>query len=194
MKSLNVVFTGKEKVAVMEEPVEPLGPEEVLFAAEKSLISTGTELSCLKGLFDAGTNWSGWVQYPFHPGYSMAAKVVEVGKGVNGIQKGDRIACIANHAQFFKFSPEPADSPKGQSRQWSKIPEGVSDEDATFMSLACTAQLGVRRAELELGETVGLIGAGVLGQLTAPHLTAFVARKVIVIDPVQMRLDIANAH
>jgi threonine dehydrogenase-like Zn-dependent dehydrogenase len=120
----------------------------------------------------------------------MAARVTEVGKEVAGLKAGDRIVYNAPHSQFFKFKPLPA----YQAQSWVKIPEGVSDEEAPWYGLACTTQLGVRRANLQLGERVGIIGAGLLGQLVTQYLHAFGARKIIVIDPVQMRLDMAKAH
>ena len=49
------------------------GEGEVRCRADVSLISTGTEGACLRGVFDPGTNWADWVRYPFRPGYSMAA-------------------------------------------------------------------------------------------------------------------------
>jgi 2-desacetyl-2-hydroxyethyl bacteriochlorophyllide A dehydrogenase len=169
---------------VREEILTPPEAGEVLCAAEKSLISIGTESYCLRGVFDPGTNWAAWVNYPFRPGYSMAARVVAVGQGVTGLQEGDRVAGWIEHQQFFKASP----------RQLHPIPAGISAEEATWSVLACTTQLGVRRAQLQLGETVGVIGLGMLGQLVTQYLAVAGARKIIAIDPVQSRLDTAKAH
>ena len=184
MKSLYVVFPEKGKVEVREESVAPPGPGEVLCAAEKSLISIGTETYCLQGVFDPGTNWGKWVQYPFRPGYSMAARVVAVGQDVVGLREGDRVGVWTTHQQFFKIQPQEA----------HLLPEGISDEDATWLSLACTTQLGVRRAELRLGETVGVVGLGMLGQLVVQYLVLSGARKIVAIDLVRSRLDVARAH
>jgi threonine dehydrogenase-like Zn-dependent dehydrogenase len=62
------------------------------------------------------------------------------------------------------------------------------------MILAVTTQLGVRRAELKLGETVGVIGLGILGQLVVQYLELSGARKIIAIDPVGSRVEFATAH
>ena len=184
MKSVYIVFPEPNKIEVREETVSPPEPGEILCAAEKSLISIGTESYCLRGVFDPGTNWAAWVKYPFRPGYSMAARVVAVGEGVTGLKEGDRIAAWIEHQQFFKLRPEQA----------YPIPEGISDEEATWAILACTTQLGVRRAQLQLGETVGVVGLGMLGQLVTQYLAVAGARQIIAIDPVQSRLDRAKAH
>ena len=184
MKSQYVVFPEPGKVEVWEEDVTPPGPGEVLCAAQKSLISIGTETYCLRGVFDPGTNWGEWVQFPFRTGYSMAARVVAVGKGVSGLKEGDRVAGWIVHQAYFKAKPE----------QLNPVPDGVSDEEATWNCLAVTTQLGVRRAGLALGENVGVVGLGMLGQLVVQYLVLSGARKIVAIDPVQSRLDMAKAH
>jgi len=185
MKSKNVIFTDKEKVEVWEEEVKPLGPDEVLCASQKSLISTGTESRCLLGIFDPETNWKDWVHYPFHPGYSMAGKVLEVGKDVKGLKAGDKVwAPGIPHVQYFTI----------QASQCLPLPSGVSDEDATWSNLACTTQLGTRRAELKLGENVGIVGLGILGQLVTQYVKVLGARRVIVMDTFPKRLEMAKAH
>jgi len=184
MKSLYIVFPGPGKVEVREEDVSPLGPGEVLCAAEKSLISIGTETYCLRGVFDPGTNWAEWVKFPFRPGYSMAARVVAVGEDVTGFREGDRVGVWGPHQQVTNVRAE----------EVRPLPEGISFEDATWSALACTTQLGVRRAELQLGETVGVVGLGMLGQLVVQYLLLSGARKIIAIDLVQSRLEVAKAH
>lgn len=184
MQSLYVVFPEKEKVEVRQETMPPPEPGELLCAAEKSLISIGTESYCLRGVFDPGTNWAEWVKYPFRPGYSMAAHVVAVGKGVTGLREGDRIAAWVEHQQYFKIQPQQA----------HPIPVGISAEEAAWAVLACTTQLGVRRAQLQLGESVGVVGLGMLGQLVVQYLAVAGARKIIAIEPLQNRLDTARDH
>jgi threonine dehydrogenase-like Zn-dependent dehydrogenase len=139
---------------------------------------------CLRGIFDPGTNWGEWVQYPFRPGYSMAARVVAVGEGVTGLKEGDRVAGWVVHQQFFTASPA----------QLYPVPDSVSDEEATWNCLAVTTQVGVRRAQHTLGESVAVVGLGMLGQLVVQYLVLSGARQIIAIDPVQNRLDMAKAH
>ena len=184
MKSLYVVFPEAGKVEVREETLGAPGSGEILCVAEKSLVSTGTETFCLQGVFDPGTNWLDWVQYPFRPGYSMAARIAAVGKGVKGMKEGDRIACWRSHDGAFIADPANV----------YPVPDGVSAEEATWNCLATTTQVAVRRAGHVLGETVGVVGMGQLGQLVVQYLLLSGARKVIALDAVQSRLDMAKAH
>jgi threonine dehydrogenase-like Zn-dependent dehydrogenase len=184
MKSIYLVFPEAGKVDVREEDISSPGKGEVLCQAEKSLVSIGTEMSCLRGLFDPGTNWEEWVQFPFRPGYSMAARVAAVGRDVSHLQEGDRVVGWVVHQQFFKATPQ----------QLYPVPAAVSDEEATWSTLAVTTQLGVRRAQHTLGENVAVVGLGMLGQLVVQYVALSGARQIIAIDPVQSRLDMAKAH
>ncbi|MBC7078052.1 MAG: zinc-binding alcohol dehydrogenase [Synergistales bacterium] len=184
MKSVYVYFPEPNKVNVGEEEVSAPREGEILCQAEKSLISIGTETYCLRGVFDPGTNWASWVKYPFRPGYSMVGRVIDVGPGVKGCRVGDRVLASAPHQQFFKTTPE----------RINLVPESLSSEEATWGTLACTTQLAVRRAELALGETVGVVGLGMLGQLVVQYLWVAGARKIIAVDTIQSRLEVAKAH
>ena len=106
MKSIYVVFPEAGCVALGEEQVPAPGPKEILCQASASLISTGTELNCLAGRFDPGTNWASMVRYPFRPGYSMVARVIATGKDVAGIKEGDRIHSRTPHQQYFTLPAE----------------------------------------------------------------------------------------
>lgn len=185
-KYRSIVFPDRGRVEVRELAecdVGKPGPHEIRCRARTSLISTGTETFCLDGTFDDGTFWQEWVQYPFLPGYSMTADVEAVGEAVTGISVGDRVATSTPHEEVFLAAAGEA----------VVVPDDVSDDQACWASLACTTQLGVRRAGLELGETAVVVGLGVLGQLVVQYLRLSGARRIIAIDPVPARLELARA-
>lgn len=196
MKSKYIVYPRPEEVAVWEEEIEPPQEGEILCQAEKSLISIGTELHCLRGQTDPGTNWFDWVKYPFRPGYSMVGRVLAVGPGVTHIKEGDRLANYGLHQQYYKVQVQHLekryDIPVGIDVY--VLPDGVSSEDGTWRSLAVTTQSAVRRADFQFGETVGVVGLGMLGQLVTQYLSAAGARRVITIDPAAQRLELARRH
>jgi len=187
--SLQVWFEAKDRVAVRTEhiPDEP-GRGQVLLRCNRTLISTGTELTCLQSNFEGGTNWADWVKYPFAPGYSWAGEVVAVGSGVNAFKPGDRIALRHSHQQHVLTDAEVL------SERAVRIPEGVSDEEATWFGISKIVQNGVRRAEIRLGDSVVIIGLGILGQLAVQYAHLCGARDVIAVDPAGARLEVASQH
>ena len=94
-------------------------------------------------------------------GYSAAGTAIEVGAGVSGIKPGDRVAIAgggaANHAEI-DVVPGLLCAP---------IPAGVSFEDASFATLGAIAMHGFRRADVQVGSRVAVIGLGLVGQLAA---------------------------
>jgi len=99
-------------------------------------------------------------------GYSAAGTVVEVGEGVTNFRPGDRVACAgvgyASHAEVLSV-------PRNLC---VRLPESVGFDAAAFGTLGAIAMQGVRLAELTLGETVVVIGLGLIGQLTVQLLKA----------------------
>ena len=183
MESVNIVFTDKERVEVRREPAPEAPPGGLLVRSRTSLISTGTECICYRGDMDAGSHWAGWVRHPFYPGYSNVGEVVAVGAGAEGFDIRDRVFSSSSHRQYTAVGGGAV-----------KIPDGVSDASAAWSKLATIAQTGVRRAELQMGVRVAVIGAGPIGQLLTQYVRLMGAAEVIVIDTVQSRLDVAQDH
>jgi predicted dehydrogenase/threonine dehydrogenase-like Zn-dependent dehydrogenase len=99
-------------------------------------------------------------------GYSAAGIVVDVGDDVTEFRAGDRVACAgagyASHAEVLSV-------PKNLC---VRLPDGVSFEAGAFGTLGAIALQGVRLAEPTLGESVVVIGLGLLGQITVQLLKA----------------------
>jgi len=185
MQSLNVFFTGQHQVEAWPESVREPELGEVVVQAQKTLISTGTESIALARQFEAGSSWDQFIaQYPFSPGYSLVGRVVMVGRGVQGVREGDRVGVRAPHRQYVVTSAD----------RLYPIPDQVGDEEATWFGIANIVQNGVRRAEHALGETVVVIGLGMLGQLVVQYVRLLGACEVIAIDPAERRLELACAH
>jgi predicted dehydrogenase/threonine dehydrogenase-like Zn-dependent dehydrogenase len=111
-------------------------------------------------------------------GYSAAGVVVGVGEEVDGFAIGDRVACagagIANHAELI-------DVPVNLV---ARVPDGVDLADAATVTLGAIALQGIRRAAPTLGEAVGVIGLGIIGQLTVQMLRANGCRALVTdLDP-----------
>ena len=127
---------------------------------------------------------------PSAPGYSSAGTVIAVGEGVADIRPGDRVACAgAGHAVHAEFACIPRLLLARIPSHSDSTPE-VSFEDAAATTVGAVALHGVRTADVKLGDIVGVIGLGLLGQLTVQILKAAGCRVVgMDIDP--GRVDLA---
>ena len=118
---------------------------------------------------------------PLPLGYCNVGQVIAVGKGVTEFQVGDRVACNGNHAEVVCV-------PKNLV---AKIPDGVTDEQAAFTVIGSIGLEGVRLFKPELGETVVVIGLGLIGLIVAQLLRANGCR-VIGVEFDQAKLDLAK--
>ncbi|HEX6507528.1 MAG TPA: bi-domain-containing oxidoreductase [Chloroflexota bacterium] len=121
---------------------------------------------------------------PMALGYSCAGTVIEVGAGITDIEVGDRVACAgagAAHAEIASVGRNLV----------TRLPEGVDVEAGAFATLGAIALQGMRLAEVQLGETVAVIGLGLLGQLTVQMLRA-AGCVVVGMDILEARADLAR--
>lgn len=144
-----VLFVQAGKAAIEPAPIPTPGPTDVLIRTRVSLISPGTERAFFLGLPNTTDN------YPQPAGYCNIGEVVACGNEVTGWQPGDRVATNGHHAAYVLVD----------AAHCHRIPNGLSDEEATFFNLASIALQGVRKARIELGESVAVLGAGLIGLL-----------------------------
>jgi len=93
---------------------------------------------------------------PLPLGYCNVGRVLEVGAGVSAFAVGDRVASNGAHAEIVCV-------PK---HLCAKIPDAVSDEQATFTVLSSIGLQGIRLASPTLGEKLVVFGAGLIGLVT----------------------------
>ncbi len=202
--------SGELKVA--EVPAPRAGAGGLLVATRASLISSGTERQLIElakaslagkaiarpdlvrrvirnlrrdGLAPTIEKVFAKLDTPIPLGYSLAGETLEVGRGVSCFRVGDHVACagagFANHAEINTV-------PKNLA---VRIPDGVDDEDASFVTLGAIALQGVRQAQLTLGERVVVMGLGLIGLLTVQLLKANGCR-VLGFDPNESRAALAQ--
>jgi predicted dehydrogenase/threonine dehydrogenase-like Zn-dependent dehydrogenase len=91
-------------------------------------------------------------------GYSCAGEVIAVSEDVEDLKPGDRVACGgqgASHAEVVSVL----------RNLCVKIPDAVPYEEACFTTLGAIAMQGLRQANVTFGESVVVIGLGLVGQL-----------------------------
>jgi len=99
---------------------------------------------------------------PLPLGYCNVGKVVALGKGVTEFSVGDRVASNGNHAEYVCV-------PKNLV---AKIPGNVTDEEAAFTVIGAIGLQGIRLLNPTFGETIVVVGLGLIGLITAELLLA----------------------
>jgi predicted dehydrogenase/threonine dehydrogenase-like Zn-dependent dehydrogenase len=199
------VRNGEMKIADIPDPMAK--PGYVLIANARSVISAGTEKMAMdlakksllgkaldrpdhvrrvvqklkqEGFFNTLAQVTERLDEPMSMGYSSAGVVLTCGAGVQEFKPGDRVASNGPHAGIVCV-------PK---HLCAHVPENVSSDQAAFAVLGAIALQGVRLSKLQLGETVLVIGLGLIGQITVALLKASGCR-VIGTDPDSAKCELA---
>jgi threonine dehydrogenase-like Zn-dependent dehydrogenase/predicted dehydrogenase len=174
---------------VVDLPIPAVKRGQLLITTTQSLISAGTE----RMLVEFGK--AGWIEkarqqpdkvhmvldkiktdglqptikavfnkldQPLPLGYCNVGRVSEIGKGVVGFEVGDRVISNGKHAEVVCVP----------INLCAKVPDSVSDEEASFTVLGAIALQGIRLAQPTLGETVVVTGLGLIGLVTIQLLRA----------------------
>ena len=182
MRYRRIVFKGPRRVEIEGDELPEPSSNQLLTKTLMTLISTGTELTILSGDYPKGSVWNNITKYPVVPGYSNCGVVEEIGPDVQEIKVGDRVSSTAPHAEYAIVREDHA----------VKVPDDVSDEEATFGTLSAIVMNSVRLANIKLGESVIVVGVGILGQLACQFSRLCGGYPIIAIDLSQRRLEIAR--
>ena len=182
MRFRRIVFKAPKEVDIEEAEIPELPEDHILVKTHATLISTGTELTMLSGEYPKESVWDKITRYPVFPGYSNCGIVEKIGRNVKKFKVGDRVSSTAPHAEYAIVREDRA----------VKVPDEISDEEATFGTLSATVMNSVRLADIKLGETVIVVGAGILGQLACQFSRLCGGFPVIAIDLSERRLKIAK--
>ena len=145
MKNLYVHHAPGEPTQLAEQDIAPLKDDEILIKTTKSLVSVGTELAWLRENGIRGGS-----------GYASVGEVVDAGKNATRFKRGDRVVTGCNHAQYGVIA---------NNSQAYRLPEGVSDLQATYLALGGVAMYIASRSDISIGRTVIVVGQGTVGQL-----------------------------
>lgn len=202
-----IVIEGPYDVQIRDVDIPKPGPGMLLVKTELSGVSAGTEMMLYRGSYPNFKlkKWEQWAAYPVLPGYELVGTVVEIGEeakeegGAGGIDSlgpasaviktttadfkvGDKVVCLGEHAEYVCIPAELA----------TKVADNVSPEDATLAILGTTSMHGLHRSKVEYGDTVAIIGMGVLGFLAMQHAKNAGTRRVIAMDLDDARLAVAK--
>lgn len=162
MKSIMAI---NGKIEIVEQQIPDLAPAYVLVKTKYTAISPGTEMLLLRNS----------INNSLRLGYSAVGEVVEVGDQVENAEVGDIVACYGapyvGHSSYLHV-------PKTLI---TKVPAHIPMQYAAFAAHGTIAIHAIRKAKLQFGETVAIVGLGVLGQMIAKICNA-AAYEVIAYD------------
>jgi L-iditol 2-dehydrogenase len=204
MKAVRVEADGS--IAAVELPEPSVGPGEALLETRISGIC-GSDLLDWYVRRKAGTVL----------GHEVAGVIREVGPGVTEFRPGDRVAphhhapclscaaCAAGryvHCAEWRHSRlEPGGMaelvriPAGNlARDTLRIPDAVSDEEASFVEPLATVVKAMRRARFSKGQSLLVVGLGPAGQLAIRLARTLGASRIVGADRVASRLELAAAE
>ena len=189
MKAL--IFDQPNKPVVTDIQMPTLGDNEVMIRSRRVGICH-SDYELLSG------NYIIPISYPVTPGHEWVGEVVEVGRNVKGLQRGDRVVgeCVIRTPErihHFGFSMDGANREYFAARpEWlHKLPDGVDDaKGALIEPFTCGYYAVLRHGGVDASQTVVVSGGGTIGLVSAAAAIGMGA-KVIVVDPVPLRRDIA---
>lgn len=174
----------------------PTSPTTIAVRTHWSGISFGTEFAVLSGKLD-------WGPFPLTTGYMGAGVVTQVGAEVTGFEVGDRVYYRRNQELLHASTGEQINCAAGVHSSVAvldptgdhgadHIPDNVPDDIASMFVLPAVGLTGVNQAEVGVGDTVVVIGVGMIGLAVVAAAVARGAR-VLAVDIRDESLKVAEA-
>lgn len=165
-----MALVGREggRFALEDIVTAPIGPTDVGVRTTWSGVSIGTEFAALSGKLDYGT-------FPMTTGYMGVGIIEQVGSEVAGFSVGDRVYYGQNNELRTRADDEKITcasgvhasvavvDPLGAGMGGALVPDGVPDDVASMFVIPAVGLLGVDMAEVTVGASVVVIGAGPVG-------------------------------
>ena len=207
------ILIRKGKPDLVEVPLPTINNNEILVKLHYSALSPGTEIKSIGSTADSllvkavknpqkiisgfkllkkkGFTLTNEIisqkGFDYHPiGYSAAGEIIALGKNVTSFSLGDKVACAgakyAFHSEYICI-PE---------KLCVHVPNSLSLEKASTVTLGAIALQGIRRANPTMGENVLVLGLGIIGQLTS-QLLRLNGCNVFGLDLDKKRVDLAKS-
>lgn len=182
MKNKRILFTAPSVAELLDCEMPVAAPGEAVVRLERSTISAGTERANLVGNPNVSPKFGPITTFPRASGYSSAGVVVEVGEGVEGLAVGDRVACSwSSHTKYCAL----------KSKNVHKLPDSVGYDSAALIHISTFPMAAIRKCGLEFGESVVIMGLGVLGIVGVKLARAAGAVPIVAVDPVAEKREYA---
>ena len=192
-KGQRLVLTPTGQIEIEEFEVPAPASNQLLVRTRLTQVSAGSEMNGIR----ARRNASPAEQAAFKPqglGYTAIGVVEAVGSEIDQVAVGDRVLCSGNHATHWLVTPELKAGEVAIPQQYSvqKLPDDLTDIEIAFCVLGDIALHGVRRAQIQIGESVAVHGLGVVGLMALQLCRLVGAHPLIGVDMVEERLELAR--
>lgn len=178
MEKYQIIFTDRRQAEYLKVDLKEVAENEALVETEFSVISGGTERACIMGMPNTASD-----HFPKRLGYCSIGYIRQIGSCVKDFAVGDRVLVYHGHHTNINVVPT------------SKLTKVANDElpslDAAFVIIASMGLGGVRRLEIEIGESAMVMGLGLLGLFSVQFCRLNGAYPVIAADPNPSRRELA---
>ena len=169
---------GFGNIQLEEVPMPEINARQIRVETDTTLISRGSELFRRYIREDAVP--------PSIMGYSLTGIVDAVGAEVTGYQVGERVMVVAPHAQYVVAEPNATDG------RIVSLFDDVSFEAGTFLPLATSAVAWSDSSGVKAGDTVVVLGQGLVGSLMMQVLRGYNPERIITVDALPLRCELST--
>ena len=169
---------GLHNIVIEEVETPVVSATEVLIKSARTLISRGSEIGARytkTEAIDAAIM-----------GYSQAGIVASVGTEVSSYSVGERVAAVRPHAEYVVVDLA------GHANEIIALPDGVSTEAATFWPLTTSSVSWMRESGIASGQTMVILGQGLVGSLCMQVARAQYDPQIIAVDALPLRCELAR--
>lgn len=179
-------FSAPRTTEFRPERVWAPGPGEVRVRAIASALSQGTEMLVYRGEVPADLpldlpTLAGSFSFPIKYGYATVGRVLDSNGDVENLAPGDTVFVHHPHQDVFLVPAEAL----------VRLPSGLDSLLGLFVANLETALNVIHDTPLHLGEAALVFGQGVVGLLATQLLRLAGAGRVLVVDPVKKRRELA---
>jgi threonine dehydrogenase-like Zn-dependent dehydrogenase len=186
-----ITFTGPHKAEAQSESIQLPKEGEVWVQTICSAVSAGTELLVYRGELPESMPLDATIEelkeqtelWPVRYGYAAVGRVLVLGAGVDADWQDQLVFAFHPHESHFVTRP----------KNLIRVPNGIDPEDAAFLPNMETAVSFVMDSRPLMGETVVVLGLGIVGQLTLKLLAHMSLGKLVGVDRIASRREAALA-
>lgn len=168
---------GFGNIQLEEVEIPEINAKQLLVKTDTTLISRGSELFRRYILEEAVS--------PAIMGYSLTGTVDTVGNQITDFSVGDRVMAVAPHAEYVVAEPNNTDG------RTVSLPTNISFEEGAFLPLATSAVAWADSSGVKAGDTIVVLGQGLVGSLMMQVFRSYLPECIITIDALPFRCQLS---